>query len=67
MANEHIVEYASSDGHLGFSIHTPKKNDFTFGKPFRTYRIGVNVYETTDSFIDALKDYRPKAKVIRFD
>ena len=67
MANEHIVTYASSDGHIGFCIHTPKKNDFTFGKPFRTYRIGSNIYETWEAFIEALKTYRPNVITVKFD
>lgn len=61
---EHICSYQNEDGRLGYCDHTPKKEDGTFGKGYRHYRIDDKVYKTRAKFLEALKDFNPTVKLV---
>jgi hypothetical protein len=58
--HEHTLTYSSSDGRLGFCMHTPKKSDGSFGKGRTHYRIDKKVYKSKKKFLEALVDFSPK-------
>ena len=60
MEDEHTCSYSSDDGRLGFCDHTPKKDDFTFGRSYRHWRIDSKVYKSKKKFLEALEDFNPK-------
>lgn len=63
MEHEHVSTYESHNGRLGICIHTEKKDDFTFGRSRRHYRIDGKIYRSRRKFIEALKDYNDNVKV----
>ena len=65
MEDEHTSTYESENGRLGFCDHVPKREDGTFRKGYRYYRIDDKVYKKYDKFIEALKDYSEKIIPIR--
>lgn len=65
LENEHTCTYESKDGRLGFCDHTPKRNDFTFGRSYRHWRIDRKIYKTRKAFLEALKEFNPKVVPIR--
>lgn len=60
MEDEHCMTYASKDGRLGFCVHTRKKDEFTFGRSHRHWRIDDKVYKSKKKFIEALADFHPE-------
>ena len=63
--HEHTITYSSSDERLGFCMHTPKKEDGTFGKGYTHWRIDKKIYRSKKKFLEALKDFSPKVIPIR--
>lgn len=65
MEDEHCMTYISEDGRLGFCDHQPYKNGRPKGKAYRHYQIDGKVYETTEEFLEAIKEFSPKIIPIR--
>lgn len=65
MVDEHVSTYSDKSGRLGFCRITPKKDDFTFGKPITHYRIDNKIFKNKKDFLAALKDFSFKVVPIR--
>lgn len=65
MEHEHAISYESEDGRLGFCDHTIKRENGTFGRSYRHWRIEDKVYKTREKFLAALADYNPSVVSIR--
>lgn len=63
MEDEHVATYENNNKRLGVCVHTKKKDDFTFGRSYRHYRIDGKIYRSRRKFIEALKDYNDNVKV----
>ena len=64
LESEHIATYSDESGRLGFSVVTPKKDEFTFGKGRIHYRIDEKIYKSKKKFLEALKEF--SFKVVPF-
>lgn len=60
MEDEHCITYSSTDGRLGFCVHTRKIDEFTFGRSHRHWRIGDKIYKSKKKFLEALADFHPQ-------
>lgn len=65
MADEHVATHSDESGRLGFCTHTPKKDEFTFGKGRTHYRIDGKIYKSKKKFLEALKEFSFKVVPIR--
>lgn len=65
LKDEHIATYSDESGRLGFSVTTPKKDEFTFGKGRTHYRIDGKIYKSKKKFLEALKGFSFKVVPIR--
>lgn len=65
LESEHIATYSDESGRLGFCTHTPKKDEFTFGKGRTHYRIDDKIYKSKEKFLEALKEFSFKVIPIR--
>jgi len=59
MKNEHTCVYVGAGGRLSFCDHTPKKNEYEFGRTYRHFRIDNKIYKSYKKFVEALKDFEP--------
>ena len=57
MADEHIATYSDESGRLGFSVVTPRKDEFAVGKGRTHYRIDEKIYKSKKKFLEALKEF----------
>ena len=57
LEDEHVATYSDESGRLGFCTHTPKKDEFTFGKGRTHYRIDNKIYKSKEKFLEALKEF----------
>ena len=64
LESEHIATYEDESGRLGFCTHTPKVDEFTFGKGTTHYRIDEKIYKSKKKFLEALKEF--SFKVVPF-
>lgn len=62
MAHEHTCTYESEDGRLAFCDHTPKREDGTFGRTYRHWRIDSRVYKSKQKFLEAIKEFDPNSE-----
>lgn len=56
MEHEHCTTYASEDGKFGFCVHQPYKNGAPYGRSYRHWRIGGDVFKSWGKFLERLKD-----------
>lgn len=56
--DEHTMTYENENGRIGFCVHTPKKENGDFGKPYYHWKIDGKTYKNTKKFLDALERYR---------
>ena len=66
LKDEHIATYSDESGRLGFSVTTPKKDEFTYGKGRTHYRIDNKIYKSKKKFLEALKEFSFKVVPIRY-
>lgn len=62
---EHMVSYESVDHipTIGICIHTPVKEDGTFGRQCRRYRFrGGGVYKSKKKFLEAITAFEEERK-----
>jgi hypothetical protein len=65
LKDENVATYSDESGRLGFSVVTPKKDEFTFGKGRTHYRIDEKIYKSKKKFLEALKEFSFKVVPIR--
>ena len=62
--NEHYTTYESVDHipPIGFCVHTPVKEDGSFGCGYRHYRFNGKVYKTKKKFLEAATAFEEERK-----
>lgn len=65
MEDEHTRTYSDDSGRLGICVHTPKKDEWTYGKPTIHYRIDEKIYKSKKKFLEALKEFDFKVVPIK--
>lgn len=61
---EHYTTYESVDHipTIGICIHTPVKDDGSFGREYRHYRFNGKVYKTKKKFLEATTAFEEERK-----
>lgn len=61
---EHMVSYESVDHipAIGICIHTPVREDGTYGREYRRYRFNGKTYKTKKKFLEAMTAFEEYSK-----
>lgn len=64
MGEQHASSYESVDHEptIGMCVHTPVKEDGTFGRAFAHYRFNGKVYKTKNKFLEAMTAFEEERK-----
>lgn len=64
LSYEHMLSYESVDHipTIGICIHTPVREDGTFGRKYRRYRFNGKVYQTKKKFLEAMTAFEEERK-----
>lgn len=64
MEHAHVLSYESVDHipTIGICIHTPVKEDGSFGREYRHYRFNGKTYKTKKKFLEAMTAWEEERK-----